>query len=169
MQPNVVIEKRELCNGLFKPRFAVDLNMSNRVLESAEKALNTAIHPRRMRIAALMFDAQSLHRQGKLGRHQSAIVIRPKRLWLAEGFKQSLQTDQNRIRTPVRETQRQQVAAAVIDHAQKRVGFAANRDVRPIQGPSLMGFSWLWRLAHYFAQLADFIAGLFAQLCRKFC
>ena len=164
VQPNVIIEKREFANCLLKPCFAFDFNQSNRALEGAEKAFDAAIHPRRMRIAALMLDSEHMHRPRKIGRHQSAIVIRPKRFWLAERFNQPIQHVQNRICTSMCETQRQQSAAAVIDHAQKRVGFRANRDVRPIQGPSLVRLCGLWRLAHYFTQLQYFIAGLFAQL-----
>jgi len=51
MQPNVVVEKREFTDGLFKSRFAADFNQSNCAFKGAKKALDTAIHPRRMRRA----------------------------------------------------------------------------------------------------------------------
>ena len=157
MQPNVIVEKREFAHGLFKPSFAVDLNLSNRAFEGAEKSFDSTIHPWRVWCASLVLDAQTPHRQREVQRNQCAIVIGTKRFRLAERFNQPIQHGQNRIRTSVRETQRQQSSAAMINHAQQRVGFAGNRNMRPIQGPSLIGFSRLGRLPQCFAQLRNFI------------
>ena len=111
-----------------------------------------------------MLDAQTPYRQCEIHRNQSAIVVGAKRFRLSERSSQSIQHGQNRIRASVRETQRQQSAAAVVNHAQQRVGFAGNLDVRPVQSPRLIQFSGLGRLSQYFAQLRNFIAGFFAQL-----
>ena len=163
MQPNVIIEKRELANGLFKSRFAVDLNLANRAFKGAEKAFDAAIHPRRMGIASLMLDSERMHRQRKVGRNQSAIIIGAQRFGFAKGFKKLRQSAQNGFCASVRKTQRQQAAAAVVNHAQQRVGFAANRHVRPIQRPGLIRLLRPGWLPHYFAQLQDFIAAFFTQ------
>ncbi len=165
MQPNVVVEKRELANSLFESIFAVDLNVSNRALEGSKKAFDAAIHPRRMWIASLMFDAQSLHRQRKESRYQSAIIIRPKRFRFSKRFNQSIQHSQNHICASVHETQRQQSSAAVINHTKQCVGFRAYGHMCPIQSPSLIGFAWSGWFPQYFAQLRNFITRFFAQLC----
>ncbi len=163
MLPNMVVEKRKLAHRLLQLRFAVDLNQSNCALKGAEEALDAAIHPRRVRSASLMFDAELAHRQRKIGRNQSAIVVGTQRFGLAEACNQLFQDGQNRFCASVHETQAQQTPTAVINHAQKRVGFTVNRDVRPIQGPGLIRLFRLGCLTQYFAQLRDFIAGLFAQ------
>ena len=64
-------------------------------------------------------------------------------------------TRRHRFCTSVREKQRQNLAAAVIDHAQQRVGFAVNREMRPIQRPSLIGFAELGWLPQLPAELQD--------------
>ncbi len=144
MQPNVVVEIHELADRLFKASLAVDFDLSNCPFESAEKAFDAAIGPRAVRRATLMFDPQAPHCQREVARHQSAVIIAAQRFRLSERFNQPIQHSQNRIRASVREIQCQQSAAAMINHAQQCVGFATNRNVRPIQGPSLICFSRSW-------------------------
>jgi RHS repeat-associated protein len=163
MQSNVIVEMRKFFQRLLQARFAVDLNLAKRALESAKETFNPAIHPWGMWLAASMPDAQPMHGECKENRDKCAIVVGANRSGLSKALNQFIQRIQNRDCAPVRELESKQSPATVINYAQHIMSFLTNCDVRPIQSPSLIGFAWLWWCVKLLAQLQNFIATAFTH------
>ena len=167
MRLNMVVVKAKFINRLLQRRFRVDLNVADCAFEGAEKAFDTAVLPRRMRVAFLMSIAERFQACFKLFRHKCAVIVSTNRFGLAESCDQAFDQLQNASCAFVDKTQRQIFAAAVIDHADQKVRAAADVDVSKIQRPDLIRAHGFGRFLKIFAQAQPFVARFLFQLCDK--
>ena len=162
MQLNVVVEERKFGRSLLQLGAAADFNVPNRAFERAKKAFYPAVLPGLVWRTALMFYFQLCHRQGEPHRLKSAIVISSEHFWLAKYVNQFSKFLYKLVSTFAGKFKRQQLAAAVIDHTQKRVRFGFDTYICPIQRPGLIRPAvpgWLPQLFAILETIAMFIVG----------
>ena len=164
MRAYVVVVKAKLLHRLFKSIFAVDLNVANRAFKCAEKALDSAILPRAVRVASLMANAKFFHAGFEFIRHKCAVIVGTNGFRFTKRLAQIFNQGQCGAGAFISERQRQIFPAAMIDHADQQIGQAANSDVGKIQRPSLIWPLWFRWLAKLFAQAHPFIARFLFQL-----
>ncbi len=167
MHSNVVVEELKIRHNLLQLCTTSNFDLPNCAFEGAKESLNPAILPRLVRRAALMFDAQFVHRQREIDRHKSAIIVGLKHFGFAEFVDQSSQRLNDFCSAFISQFKRQQFSATVVDHADQRMRLGFDTDICPIQCPGLIGFGRARRFPKLVTQLQNGEVFVFAKLRNK--